>query len=129
MEQSSGRIYLKGAKPDELMRALWPDTVVEENNLSQSISAIRKALGDSSQEQRYIETVPGWGYRFAAKVTIISDAKSVEVIRSDELPARRPDHKSLITGVAVATLLIAGVVFYFSLFAGLASDRGNSELR
>jgi len=99
---------------DELMRALWPDTVVEENNLSQSISAIRKALGDSSQEQRYIETVPGWGYRFAAKVTIISDAKSAEVIRSHELPAHRSDYKSLITGVAVVTVLIAAAVFYFS---------------
>jgi DNA-binding winged helix-turn-helix (wHTH) protein/tetratricopeptide (TPR) repeat protein len=101
---------------DELMRALWPDTVVEENNLSQSISAIRKALGDSSQEQRYIETVPGWGYRFAAKVTIISDAKSAEVIRSHELPTRRPDHKSLITRVAVATVLIVAAVFYLSSF-------------
>jgi eukaryotic-like serine/threonine-protein kinase len=101
---------------DELMRALWPDTVVEENNLSQSISAIRKALGDSSQEQRYIETVPGWGYRFAAKVTIISNAKSVEVIRSDELPPPRPDHKSLITAVVVVMVLIAGAVFYFSSF-------------
>src|ERR1700688_4855689 len=47
---------------DELMRDLWPDITVEENNLSQSISAIRKALGDTAQEHHYIETVPGWGY-------------------------------------------------------------------
>ncbi|HEY5839175.1 MAG TPA: winged helix-turn-helix domain-containing protein [Pyrinomonadaceae bacterium] len=53
---------------EELLRQLWPDTFVEENNLSQYISAIRKALGDGRHEQRYIETVPRRGYRFAGGV-------------------------------------------------------------
>src|SRR6266705_692414 len=58
---------------DELIERLWPDTVVEENNLTQNISALRKALGESPNERRYIVTVPGRGYRFAASVREVSD--------------------------------------------------------
>jgi len=53
---------------DALIQELWPDTFVEENNLSQYVSAIRKALGDGRHEQRYIETVPRRGYRFTGEV-------------------------------------------------------------
>lgn len=53
---------------DELMDLLWPDAVVEENNLAQAISALRKALGDSPIIHRVIATVPGRGYRFVAPV-------------------------------------------------------------
>src|SRR4051794_13279232 len=53
---------------DELMQALWPDTSVEENNLNQNISALRRVLGQSDGGDRYILTVPGRGYRFAAQV-------------------------------------------------------------
>lgn len=53
---------------DELMRAIWPHTVVEENNLTQSMSALRRALGEIRGENRFITTVPGRGYRFGAEV-------------------------------------------------------------
>ena len=53
---------------DELMSAVWPDTVVEENNLDQKISILRGVLGGSRKE-KFIETVRGHGYRFTAKVT------------------------------------------------------------
>ncbi len=53
---------------DELMRAIWPDTVVEENNLNQNISILRRVLGDGRSEHRYIATVPGHGYQFVAEV-------------------------------------------------------------
>ena len=46
---------------DELLRAIWPDSIVEENNLSQNISALRRALGEKQGENRYIVTVPGRG--------------------------------------------------------------------
>jgi len=59
--ENSGHLVDK----DELMSAVWPDTVVEENNLTQSVSALRKALGP---EHPYIETVPRQGYRFVAMV-------------------------------------------------------------
>ncbi len=53
---------------EALMKAIWPDTVVEENNLNQNISILRRVLGGSRQEHRYIVTVPGHGYRFVAAV-------------------------------------------------------------
>ena len=62
--QSSGQILGK----DELMNSVWPDSFVEESNLTQTIFMLRKALGEGT-EQRYIVTVPGRGYRFVALVT------------------------------------------------------------
>ncbi len=53
---------------EELMRRVWPDSLVEEGSLSVNIFALRKALGDSPQEHRYIVTVPGRGYSFVAEV-------------------------------------------------------------
>jgi DNA-binding winged helix-turn-helix (wHTH) protein/TolB-like protein/tetratricopeptide (TPR) repeat protein len=59
-----------------LMEALWPGLVVEENNLSQTISALRRALGDESQDSRYIQTVPRRGFRFVADVRVASEAST-----------------------------------------------------
>jgi len=53
---------------DELMQVIWPDTTVEENNLNQNISTLRRVLGESRGENRYIATIPGKGYRFIADV-------------------------------------------------------------
>jgi DNA-binding winged helix-turn-helix (wHTH) protein/TolB-like protein/Flp pilus assembly protein TadD len=53
---------------DELLAAIWPGRVVEENNLTQAIAALRRALGTNAGEHRYIVTVPGRGYRFIADV-------------------------------------------------------------
>jgi TolB-like protein/DNA-binding winged helix-turn-helix (wHTH) protein len=53
---------------DELMKTVWPDTFVEESNLTQHVSLLRKALGESPQDRLYIVTVPGQGYRFVAQV-------------------------------------------------------------
>jgi TolB-like protein len=58
---------------DELMRAVWPDTFVEENNLTQIISLLRRALGEARGEHRYIATVPGRGYQFVAEVRSSGD--------------------------------------------------------
>ena len=55
---------------DALMLALWPGLVVEENNLSQVVSSLRRALGDDTQGSRYIQTVPRQGFRFVAAVTV-----------------------------------------------------------
>src|SRR5262245_35395919 len=57
---------------DDLMKALWPDSFVEESNLSQNIFLLRKALRDS-KEKRYIVTVPGRGYQFAGTVQEIEE--------------------------------------------------------
>jgi len=53
---------------EELFKTVWPDTFVEETNLSYNISHIRKALGDGENGQKFIETVPKSGYRFTAAV-------------------------------------------------------------
>jgi DNA-binding winged helix-turn-helix (wHTH) protein/TolB-like protein/Tfp pilus assembly protein PilF len=50
---------------DTIMREVWPDTAVEENNLTVNISGLRKALGDAAANPKLIITVPGRGYRFA----------------------------------------------------------------
>lgn len=64
MVENSGRLLSK----DELMGRVWPDSFVEENNLAQNISALRKALGETDGGQKFIETVPKRGYRFVADV-------------------------------------------------------------
>ena len=66
----SGRLLTK----DELMQHVWPDTVVEENNLNHNISALRHALGEQAGGPRFIETVPRVGYRFVAVVTQLGSA-------------------------------------------------------
>jgi DNA-binding winged helix-turn-helix (wHTH) protein/tetratricopeptide (TPR) repeat protein len=56
---------------DDLMKMVWPDTFVEEANLSRNIFLLRKALGESPQDHQYIVTVPGRGYRFAEDVKLV----------------------------------------------------------
>src|SRR5580765_4893020 len=62
--RSSGRVVEK----EDLMAEIWPDTFVEENNLTVTMSALRKALGEPRSGQSYIQTIPRRGYRFAASV-------------------------------------------------------------
>src|SRR5262245_19187403 len=59
---------------DELLKVVWPDTIVEEVNLANNISVLRKALDEDGNGQRFIETVPRRGYRFVAKVSQIQSA-------------------------------------------------------
>jgi len=56
---------------DDLMKMVWPDTFVEEANLSRNIFMLRKALGESAQDHKYIVTVPGRGYRLAENVHLV----------------------------------------------------------
>src|SRR3982751_2394686 len=56
---------------EQLLAAVWPGRIVEENNLNQSLSGVRRALGEGSGEQRYVLTEPGRGYRFVADVQAV----------------------------------------------------------
>jgi DNA-binding winged helix-turn-helix (wHTH) protein/TolB-like protein len=67
--ESSGEVVSK----DSLMKKVWPDTFVEEGNLTQNISLLRKALGEGQNGHPYIETVARRGYRFAAPVQAVWD--------------------------------------------------------
>jgi pimeloyl-ACP methyl ester carboxylesterase/DNA-binding winged helix-turn-helix (wHTH) protein len=60
----------------ELMNAVWPETMVEENNVDRNISMLRKALGENASAREYIETVPRVGYRFVARVTTTTSAEA-----------------------------------------------------
>lgn len=60
---------------DELLKQIWSDAFVEESNICVYISTIRKVLGESAQECRYIETVSGRGYRFVAEVKKVARQK------------------------------------------------------
>ena len=62
-----------------LMRAIWPNVVVEENNLNQNISTLRRFLGESSTDHRFIVTETGRGYRFVAEVRALSPAEDPPV--------------------------------------------------
>src|ERR1700681_4696597 len=76
---------------DELLRKVWPDTFVEESNLAQHISALRKALQDRGDGSRYIEPVPTLDYRFIAEVREIScNAPGTNI-----LPGPTPSQPSL----------------------------------
>lgn len=70
--ESKGRLVTK----DELMKKIWPDSFVEEANLTVNVSALRRALGDAPEHQRYIETVPKMGYRFIAPVTQVTNGET-----------------------------------------------------
>lgn len=58
---------------DDLLKMVWPDTFVEEANLSRNIFLLRKALGENPQDHQYIVTVPGRGYRFAEDVQLVPE--------------------------------------------------------
>jgi len=73
--ENSDRMITK----EELMKAIWADAFVEENNLNQSVSALRRALGERRGDNRYIVTVPGHGYRFAATVTRVSSSTHADI--------------------------------------------------
>lgn len=67
--ENSGHVLEK----DALLKRLWPDSFVEEANLTQNIYTLRKTLGEGANEHRYIETIPKRGYRFVASVRELRD--------------------------------------------------------
>src|SRR5260370_20404415 len=64
---------------ERLMEAVWPDSIVEENNLSQNISRLRRIFGETPGSHSYSVTVPGRGYRFVAEVSDRTDDGSAAV--------------------------------------------------
>ena len=97
---------------DDLLKAVWPDTFVEEGNLSRNIFMLRKALGESPQEHKYILTVPGKGYRLAENVRLVADQEFSLVAANRtkvkvEVEEKRP-LKWAIAAVAIV-LVAAGI--------------------
>jgi DNA-binding winged helix-turn-helix (wHTH) protein len=86
---------------EELLKLVWPDQFVEENNLTVMISTLRKVLGDSYQLHEYIETVARHGYRFVARVreqNAIDDAETdhqIPGLSDSPIPPSQPAAISL----------------------------------
>lgn len=99
---------------DALMSALWPDTAVEESNLTFQISTLRKALG----EGRYVVTIPGRGYQFAGPVQRLHEAVETETIVEDErrvtiTVSERRTNWPLIAGLAGAAAVLVVTAIWF----------------
>ena len=111
---NNGRLVEK----EELIKRLWPDSFVEESNLTFNIQQVRKILGDNAREPRFIETVAKRGYRFIAEVTDTNQKPqpvSAATIESEKVSAAefRPTLKKPYLPVVLASsvLLLAAVVF------------------
>jgi DNA-binding winged helix-turn-helix (wHTH) protein/Tol biopolymer transport system component len=84
--ENHGRLVEK----EKLIKTVWPDSIVEEGNLSFTVTLLRKALGDSKNEPRFIETVPKRGYRFIADVSEIPSHEA-----TTETPSSIPRTKAV----------------------------------
>jgi eukaryotic-like serine/threonine-protein kinase len=121
---------------DELLRSVWPDVAVEEGNLTQQIFLLRKALGESAQQPRYIVTVPGHGYRFAARVKAISDESGTTDVVTDRAASRWTAGRSgsrfigagLVVFSSVALLVVFGSGWMAVDKAGLPLDLTNARI-
>jgi TolB-like protein/DNA-binding winged helix-turn-helix (wHTH) protein/Flp pilus assembly protein TadD len=97
---------------DELMESVWPDSYVEESNLTQNVFLLRKALGESAQDRNYIVTVPGKGYRFVGEVQPIPNGNGVAqpppaaTLSSVAVPAGQPSAPRTWLWLSAAVLLL-----------------------
>jgi eukaryotic-like serine/threonine-protein kinase len=116
--QNSEKVVLK----DDLLKAVWPDTFVEESNLAQNIFVLRKTLGDAVGKNQYIVTVPGRGYRFAERVTEIPPVSESLVVETQKIQKvtieerSRPLRGSL-WALAAVLLMLGGMIAYRSFRA------------
>lgn len=102
-----GRIVEK----KELMQRLWPDTFVEESNLTFNIQQLRKALGDNARRPQYIETVARRGYRFIAEVNENSaHTSNLAISKPAQLAAADVRKRSYLTFAVVGVVAVAAVV-------------------
>ena len=108
---------------ERLMEAVWPDSIVEENNLTQNVSTLRRVFGEAPGSHRFIVTVPGRGYRFVAEVSACGRGRSDTAAssggprgRQSDRAEARPFQRSLlfISAAVLTLLLLGGVIFFFS---------------
>jgi TolB-like protein/DNA-binding winged helix-turn-helix (wHTH) protein/Tfp pilus assembly protein PilF len=103
---------------DDLMKAVWPDTFVEEGNLTSNISILRKELGAPPGGGEYIETIPKRGYRFVGVVTEVQNGAS-----SAAAPAPKPAVRSRVllaaSGIVLGSLLVLYLTGWFPKLPGL----------
>lgn len=115
---------------EELIRRVWPETFVTDANLTQNVSSLRKALGERAHEHRYVITVPGRGYTFAAEVEEVEEAlSSRQGIPIQELPAPPAPSargRGWLAAAAVLVLLVAGTAAALLLARRPSAPRGTA---
>ncbi len=108
----------------ELLETVWPDSFVEEGNLAQNVSAIRRALGQDGDGRIYIETVSKRGYRFVAEVKIpaveIPEAPDTQTLGCAPKPASNSQSRF---GLVPRRTLVAAAGFIGSVAVGTAFVR------
>ncbi len=120
--ENSGKVIEK----DELMREIWTDTIVEENNLSQNISILRRVLGEKRGEHRFIATIPGRGFKFVAGVASVSLKPSVSSPKLPEIQDSKlaipnsssADHRPQTTDRRPQIFAFAAVILLIAVGAG-----------
>lgn len=94
---------------DDLMKTVWPDTFVEETNLSRNIFMLRKALGESPQDHRYVVTVPGRGYRLTESVRLVPEHEFSIVSANHSKVEIQVEHPKPWGRIALAAILLLAV--------------------
>ena len=95
---------------EELLNRLWPNTFVEEGSLSNNVFLLRKALGDSTENPKYIETVPGRGYRFIGEVVANGTMAPALVVLSTSAASAAASTSRKLLAWLLATGIICGVL-------------------
>ena len=105
---------------DDLMKTVWPDTFVEDANLSRNIFMLRKALGETPQDHRYIVTIPGRGYRLAESVRRVAeqDMALVPAASSELIAATHSEVEIEVTETRPWGWIIAAAVVVLAMALG-----------
>ena len=108
--ENRGRIVEK----EDLMKKVWPETFVEDNNLAFNISVLRKLFGESGASPQYIETVPRRGYRFIASVAEVPNGRPAPFEAAPAAPVSAPapvrHSRWWFYAAALFTLAAAGIL-------------------
>ena len=139
--QHSGVVLEK----ERLMDAVWPDAVVEENNLSKNISTLRRIFGESPGSQGFILTVPGYGYRFVADVTradntaepvngtepelkpAVGQTKGESDVAVAQTSAITSGRRGRAVALAISALLVLGLAAFLFLRGRLHAPTANTS--
>jgi len=109
---------------EEIMEAVWPDSIVEENNLAQAISKLRQVLGEKNGAE-FIATIPRRGYRFVAPVRALEQSEQSVPLSTQTFP-NPPASKSrrrLVMFVSGAAILLAAVLAFILWQSRSAANR------
>ena len=113
---------------DELLSAAWPGRVVEENNLGQAISSLRRALGTDANDHRFIRTVPGRGYSFVAKVEEQRRTTDAQDSAADARPSWWKRHARPIALASILVLALSGAWVWRTHGTVVANDAASTTI-